>query len=237
MQRQVDTQLCVLVISCCLSRYDFTLRFCWNAPCIDQHHAAVITLMLDMLLVLQVKDYGDLSYLVEAEYERQLVALSQDAELRSLPIGTRGLTQGKVSLIVLLNCLCLISPVNSCSGCCMHCCMQGKSLDGMHTRAYSHAYSHAYSYTYSHAYSIQPYIQPCIQHTAMHTAYRSFVCWHVFELLCLRSNEYGVPRSHLVWVCVLIWLAVSGQIYVCMQTVGSASIQFACVVTCVSLVA
>ena len=48
---------------------------------------------------LQMKDYGDLSYLLDAEYERQLVALSQDAELRSPPIGTRGLTKGKVSLI------------------------------------------------------------------------------------------------------------------------------------------
>lgn len=46
----------------------------------------------------QMKDYGDLSYLLDTEYERQLVALSQDAELRSLPIGTRGLTKGKVSL-------------------------------------------------------------------------------------------------------------------------------------------
>ena len=48
---------------------------------------------------LQMKDYGDLSYLVEAEYERQLVALSQDAQLRSPPIGTRGLTKGQVSLL------------------------------------------------------------------------------------------------------------------------------------------
>lgn len=48
---------------------------------------------------IQMKDYGDLSYLVEAEYERQLVALSQDAELRSPPMGTRGLTKGKVSLL------------------------------------------------------------------------------------------------------------------------------------------
>ena len=47
---------------------------------------------------IQMKDYGDLSYLLEAEYERQLVALSQDAELRSPPMGTRGLTKGKVSL-------------------------------------------------------------------------------------------------------------------------------------------
>jgi len=39
-----------------------------------------------------------LSYLLEAEYEQQLVALSQDAELMSLPIGTRSLSQGKVSL-------------------------------------------------------------------------------------------------------------------------------------------
>ena len=46
---------------------------------------------------IQIKDYGDLSYLLEAEYERQLVALSQDAELRSPPLGTRGLTKGKVS--------------------------------------------------------------------------------------------------------------------------------------------
>ena len=46
----------------------------------------------------QIKDYGDLSYLLEAEYERQLVALSQDAELMTLPIGTRGLSRGKVSL-------------------------------------------------------------------------------------------------------------------------------------------
>ena len=45
-------------------------------------------------------DYGDLSYLLEAEYEQQLVALSQDAELMSLPIGTRSLSQGKVSLPV-----------------------------------------------------------------------------------------------------------------------------------------
>lgn len=49
---------------------------------------------------LQMKEYGDLSYLVEAEYERQLVALSQDAELRSPPMGTRGLTKGKVSLVI-----------------------------------------------------------------------------------------------------------------------------------------
>ncbi|KAL3157358.1 hypothetical protein ABBQ32_011839 [Trebouxia sp. C0010 RCD-2024] len=45
-----------------------------------------------------MKDYGDLSYLLDAEYERQLVALSQDAELRSPPVGTRGLTKGKVYL-------------------------------------------------------------------------------------------------------------------------------------------
>ena len=44
----------------------------------------------------QIVDYGDLSYLLEAEYERQLVALSQDAELLSLPLGTRSLAQGKV---------------------------------------------------------------------------------------------------------------------------------------------
>ena len=49
------------------------------------------------VVVMQIKDYGDLSYLVEAEYERQLVGLSQDAELMSLPIGTRGLTKGKVT--------------------------------------------------------------------------------------------------------------------------------------------
>ena len=49
---------------------------------------------------IQIKDYGDLSYLLEAEYERQLVALSQDAELRSPPMGTRGLTKGKVSLFL-----------------------------------------------------------------------------------------------------------------------------------------
>ncbi len=41
-----------------------------------------------------------MSYLLEAEYEQQLVALSQDAELMSLPIGTRSLSQGKVSLSV-----------------------------------------------------------------------------------------------------------------------------------------
>ncbi|DBA72905.1 TPA: hypothetical protein ACH3X2_009866 [Trebouxia sp. C0005] len=45
-----------------------------------------------------IMDYGDLSYLLEAEYEQQLVALSQDAELMSLPIGTRSLSQGKVYL-------------------------------------------------------------------------------------------------------------------------------------------
>ncbi len=49
---------------------------------------------------MQITDYGDLSYLLEAEYEQQLVALSQDAELMSLPIGTRSLSQGKVSLSV-----------------------------------------------------------------------------------------------------------------------------------------
>ena len=51
---------------------------------------------------IQIKDYGDLSYLLEAEYERQLVALSQDAEMRSPPMGTRGLTKGKVSLFLLV---------------------------------------------------------------------------------------------------------------------------------------
>ncbi len=53
-----------------------------------------------MFVVLQITNYGDLSYLLEAEYEQQLVALSQDAELMSLPIGTRSLSQGKVSLSV-----------------------------------------------------------------------------------------------------------------------------------------
>lgn len=51
---------------------------------------------------MQIKDYGDLSYLLEAEYERQLVALSQDAELRNPPMGTRGLTKGKVGLFLLV---------------------------------------------------------------------------------------------------------------------------------------
>lgn len=55
-------------------------------------------------------DYGDLSYLLEAEYERQLVGLSQDAELMSLPIGTRSLSQGKVSLLP----ACQSLPYNAC---------------------------------------------------------------------------------------------------------------------------
>ena len=45
--------------------------------------------------VVQIMDYGDLSYLMEEEYERQLVALSQDAQLMSLPVGTRNLAQGQ----------------------------------------------------------------------------------------------------------------------------------------------
>ena len=58
---------------------------------------------------LQIVDYGDLSYLLESEYEQQLVALSQDAELLSLPIGTRSLSAGKVS-------------GRLCVGLCYQCC-------------------------------------------------------------------------------------------------------------------
>ena len=50
-----------------------------------------------LLCILQMSDYGDLSYLTEAKYEQQLVDLSQSAELVSVPIGTRGFTAGKVS--------------------------------------------------------------------------------------------------------------------------------------------
>ena len=57
-------------------------------------------------LIMQILDYGDLSYLLQEEYDRQLVAMSQDAELMSPPIGTRGLVHGKVSLhFAFLHCI------------------------------------------------------------------------------------------------------------------------------------
>ena len=38
---------------------------------------------------IQIKDYGDLSYLLEAEYERQLVALSQGRRAEEPTIGNQ----------------------------------------------------------------------------------------------------------------------------------------------------